>query len=285
MSASTPAVGLPGATRPAPPASRRLSKRVAYYLPTALVFLGVIVFWEVSVTVLDLKAFLFPRPSAIGRALIDNWASGPYSLLASWMATVVEAVGGLIIGTAAGVGAALITSRFLSARHALMPLAIAANAIPIVAFAPLMNNWFGTLSPLSKMMMAAVLVFFPVMANVTRGLVQVEPSALELMRSYAASESTILRKVRLPNALPFFFTALKVATTLSLIGAVVAEYFGGSSLVLGRIIVQSSSALRFDITWAAVLMAAVTGIVLYLAVVMIERVVIPWHASMRSPEL
>ena len=181
-------------------------------------------------------------------------------------------------------GRALITSRFLSARHALMPLAIAANAIPIVAFAPLMNNWFGTLSPLSKMMMAAILVFFPVMANVTRGLVQVDASALELMRSYAAGESAILRKVRLPNALPFFFTALKLATTLSLIGAVVAEYFGGSSLVLGRIIVQSSSALRFDITWAAVLMAAATGIVLYLAVAAVERVVIPWHASMRSPE-
>jgi NitT/TauT family transport system permease protein len=123
-----------------------------------------------------------------------------------------------------------------------------------------------------------------VMANVTRGLVQVDASALELMRSYAAGETAILRKVRLPNALPFFFTALKLATTLSLIGAVVAEYFGGSSLVLGRIIVQSSSALRFDITWAAVLLAAATGIVLYLAVVAVERIVIPWHASMRSPE-
>ena len=89
------------------------------------------------------------------------------------------------------------------------------------------------------MMMAAVLVFFPVMVNVTRGLVSVEPAALELMRSYAATEWTVLRKVRVPNALPFFFTALKVATTLSLIGAIVGEYFGGSSLVLGRIIVQS----------------------------------------------
>jgi NitT/TauT family transport system permease protein len=284
VSVSTPALGHPAAgPRPAA-AGRRLSRRIAYYLPTALVFVGVLVFWEVSVTALDLKAFLFPRPSAIVRALIDNFGSGPYSLLISWQATFIEAVGGLVIGTAAGLGVALITSRFTSARHALLPLAIAANAIPIVAFAPLMNNWFGTLSPLSKMMMAAVLVFFPIMANVTRGLVQVEASALELMRSYAAGESAVLRKVRLPNALPFFFTALKLATTLSLIGAVVAEYFGGSSLVLGRIIVQSSSALRFDITWAAVLMAAATGIVLYLAVAAVERIVIPWHASMRSPE-
>ena len=128
------------------------------------------------------------------------------------------------------------------------------------------------------------LTFFPVTIAMLRGLRSSDPRALELMRSYAASESAILRKVRLPNALPFFFTALKLATTLSLIGAVVAEYFGGSSLVLGRIIVQSSSALRFDITWAGVLLAAATGIVLYLAVVAVERIVIPWHASMRSPE-
>ena len=274
----------PAATPRQVPAARRLSRRISYYLPTGLVFVGVLIFWELAVTALELKAFLFPRPSAIATALFENWGGGQYSLLASWLATLLEAVGGLVIGTAAGLGAALITARFISARHALMPLAIAANAIPIVAFAPLMNNWFGTLSPLSKMMMAAILVFFPVMANVTRGLVQVDASALELMRSYAAGESAILRKVRLPNALPFFFTALKLATTLSLIGAVVAEYFGGSSLVLGRIIVQSSSALRFDITWAAVLLAAATGIVLYLAVAAVERVVIPWHASMRSPE-
>ena len=151
---------------------------------------------------------------------------------------------------------AFATARWVSARAALLPLAIAAGAVPIIAIAPLMNNWFGVLSPLSKMMMAAVLVFFPVMVNVTRGLVQVDPAALELMRSYAASESAVLRKVRIPNALPYFFTALKLGATLSLIGAIVAEYFGGSSLVLGRIIVQSASALRFDITWAAILLGA-----------------------------
>ena len=116
----------------------------------------------------------------------------------------------------------------------------------------------------------------------TRGLVSVEPSALELMRSYAASEWTVLRKVRVPNALPYFFTALKLATTLSLIGAIVGEYFGGSSLVLGRIIVQSASSLRFDVTWAAVLLAAATGIVFYLAIVVLERAWIPWHASVRD---
>jgi NitT/TauT family transport system permease protein len=104
------------------------------------------------------------------------------------------------------------------------------------------------------------------------------------MRSYAASDWTVLRKVRIPNALPFFFTALKLATTLSLIGAIVGEYFGGSSLVLGRIIVQSASSLRFDLTWAAILLGAATGVVFYLVVVVLERIFIPWHGSFRSSE-
>jgi NitT/TauT family transport system permease protein len=87
-----------------------------------------------------------------------------------------------------------------------------------------------------------------------------------------------------PNALPYFFTALKVGTTLSLIGAIVGEYFGGSNDVLGRVIVQSASALRFDVTWAAIIISAATGIVLYLVIVAVERAVIPWHASVRATE-
>jgi NitT/TauT family transport system permease protein len=258
------------------------ARRIGFYLPAIAVFLGGIVLWEVVVRILDLRAFILPRPSAIVAALVDNWSGSRFALLPSWQATVLEAVGGLVIGVTAGVLVAFAASRWVTARNTLLPIAIAANAIPIIAFAPLMNNWFGALSPLSKMMMAAALVFFPVMANVTRGLVSVEPAALELMRSYAASDWTVLRKVRLPNALPFFFTALKVATTLSLIGAIVGEYFGGSSLVIGRIIVQSASALRFDVTWAAILLAAVTGIMFYLAVVALERLVMPWHASVRG---
>src|SRR5829696_260043 len=125
-------------------------RQAADLLPPIIVFIGVLVFWEASVTALDLKAFLFPPPSAIGRALVENWSSGTYAILPSWQATVVEAVGGLVIGTLAGVLVALATARWLVARDALMPIAIAAGAVPIVAFAPLMNNWFGTLSPLSK---------------------------------------------------------------------------------------------------------------------------------------
>lgn len=259
-------------------------RRSWYHLPAVLVFAGAIAAWEVAVRNIDLRGFPLPTPTAILAALGENWTSGRWPLAKAAAATLFEAVGGLAIGTGLGAVVALLTARFATAREVLLPLAVGASAVPIIAFAPLMNNWFGVLNPLSKMMIVAVLVFFPVVVNVTRGLTQVEPSALELLRSYAATEWTVLRVLRLPNALPYFFTALKIGTTLSLIGAIVGEYFGGSSDVLGRVIVQSASALRFDVTWAAIILAAVTGIVLYLVTVAVERAVIPWHASVRSQE-
>jgi NitT/TauT family transport system permease protein len=261
--------------------SGRVGRIAGDLLAPVLVFIVVIVGWELILGALGIKSFILPKPSQIVAALGENWSDG-FGILPSARATLVEAVGGFLIGTIAGVAVAFASARWLSAQHALLPLAVAAGAVPIIAFAPLMNNWFGVLNPLSKMMMAAVLVFFPVMANVTRGLTQVEPAALELMRSYAATDTEVLRKVRIPNALPFFFTALKLATTLALIGAIVGEYFGGASLVLGRIIVQSASALKFDVTWAAITVAAIAGIVFYLIVAAVERLVIPWHASVRG---
>jgi len=253
-------------------------------LPAVVVFVGGIALWELLIRLLEVRAFILPAPSAIGIALVENWGAGRWPLFASAQTTLFEAVGGLLIGTLVGVTVAFSVARWANARDAVLPFAVAANAIPIIAIAPIFNAWFGVTNPVSKMMIAALLVFFPVMINVTRGLTQVEPSALELMRSYAASEWTILRKLRLPNALPFFLTALKVATTLSLIGAIVGEYFGGSSAVIGRVVVQSASALRFDVTWAAILLAAVTGIAFYLAIVALERLLIPWHPSVRGEE-
>jgi NitT/TauT family transport system permease protein len=265
---------------------RRRDPRVALlqYGPTVLVFVAVIALWEVGVSALDMRVRILPAPSAIVAALGENWSGGRWPLLESTLSTLFEAVGGLVIGTIVGVAVAFVVARWASAREAVLPVAVAVNAIPIIAAAPLMNNWFGVTSPVSKMMIAALLVFFPVMINVTRGLSQVEPASLELMRSYAASEWEVLRKVRLPNALPFFLTALKLGTTLSLIGAIVGEYFGGSSTVLGRVVVQSASALRFDVTWAAILLAAIAGILFYLAISLLERALIPWHASVRGEE-
>ena len=278
-------LGLPreaGGGRIAFRAGRAGRQSAATFLPAVLVFVGAVALLELVLPALHIESFLLPKPTTVAAAIGENWSAGRFALLPSALATLQEALLGLVIGTLAGVTVAFATARWAGARGILLPLAVAANAIPIVAFAPLLNNWFGLLNPLSKALMASVLVFFPVMANVTRGLVQVEPGALELMRSYAASEGTILRKVRIPNALPYFFTALKIATTLSLIGAIVGEYFGGSNSVLGRVIVTSASALKFDVTWGAILLGAASGIVFYAIVAVAERLVVPWAAAQRA---
>jgi NitT/TauT family transport system permease protein len=282
MTAAASSVGVP--LPPRPGRVLRIGRTVRYYVPAIAVFVGVLLIWELSVRGFGVRAFILPAPSAIGAALIENWGAGRWPLFDAARVTLFEAVGGLLIGTTVGLIVAFGIARWATARDAVLPFAIAANAIPIIAIAPIFNAWFGITNPLSKMMIAALLVFFPIMINVTRGLTQVEPSALELMRSYAASDWEVLRKLRLPNALPYFLTALKVATTLSLIGAIVGEYFGGASNVIGRVVVQSASALRFDVTWAAILLGAVTGIAFYLAIVALERALIPWHATVRGEE-
>ena len=203
-----------------------------------------------------------PTPTEIAGATAERWDL----LWPSALATFDEALGGLVIGTTTGLVVGFATARWAIARDILLPLAIGASAIPIIAIAPILNNWFGVLNPLSKMMMAALLVFFPVVISVTRGLVEVSPGQLELMRSYAAADTLVLRKVRVPNMLPFFFTALKVGTTLAFIGAIVGEFFGGTERVLGRVVLQAISAGQFDVAWAAILIGAVVAILAYLAV-------------------
>ncbi len=200
---------------------------------------------------------------------------------ASWY-TLKEALGGLLLGVLAGVLVALITARWTATREALLPFAIAANSMPIIAFAPILNNWFGIDNPFSKMAIVAIMVFFPMMINTVRGLVSVPPRSLELMRSYAASEFSILVKARIPNALPYFFNGLKVAGALAMIGAIVGEYFGGPRIALGVFITQEAALFRFASAWAAILIACTMGIVLYLLILLAERLAMPWHSSYRT---
>ena len=255
-----------------------MTARLRYYLPTLAVFVGGIAVWELAVRGLQIQRFLLPPPSDIATALVTNRDL----LLEAGLTTLIEAVGGFAIGLIGGLVVAFATSRFALARGALMPFAIAANAIPIIAFAPIANAWFGVTSPVSKMMIVAMLVFFPVMINTVRGLTSADAASLELMRSYAATEREVLTRVRIPSALPYFFTAIKVGATLSLIGAIVGEYFGGATVALGRIIVESASFLRFAQAWSAIIIAAALGIGFYLIIIGIERVAMPWHASMRG---
>ena len=241
---------------------------------------GFIVLWELLVRALDIQEFLLPRPSSIGAALGEEWAGdvGGTRLTnlreAGWETGKV-AVLGLVLGVVVGVVLALFTTRFRLLRESFTPLAVVANATPIVALAPIFNAWFGITGIMSNVAVVMVVVFFPVFINVARGLTEVHPNQLELMRSYAASDSTILRQVRVPNALPFFATSLRLAAPLSVIAAIVAEYFGGPTNRLGPVITQNASFARYDNAWAAIVVASALGLVLFALALIIERLLIP----------
>lgn len=258
-----------------------LHQRLLGFLPVVLVFVGVVALWEVVLGVLGVQQFLLPRPSAIGGALRDQWAA----LADGTIYTATEALGGLAVGGLLAIGVAFATSRWTVARESLLPVAIAANSMPIIAFAPIANNWFGADNPASRMAIVAVMVFFPIMVNTVRGLTYVDPAAVELMRSYAASDWQIMRKLRVPNALPYVMTAFKIATTLSVIGAVVGEYFGGPRSALGIYITAEAYLFRYANAWAAIVMACALGIGFYVVALLVERIVMPWHSSFRGVEV
>jgi NitT/TauT family transport system permease protein len=242
--------------------------------PPIVLLAAILVVWEVAVRFFQIKQFILPGPLQIAVA----WQTYLPELLDAASYTFVEIIGGLIIGASAGIIVGAITARYRSMQDSLMPFAVAASSVPILAFAPLFNNWFGLDSQLSKAMIAAALCFFPVMINTVRGLTTVDPQALELMRSYAASETVVFRKLRVPNALPYVFTALRLAVTLATIGAVVGEYFAAPRASLGQYIATYSAFLNFERSWAAIVFACAIGLGLYALVVIVERLVMPWQA-------
>jgi NitT/TauT family transport system permease protein len=272
----------PTAVQPLPRGSlaESVGRRARDWAPAAIVFVVGIALWEGLVRGLDVERFLLPPLSDI---LQTFWEQRD-TFVSAGLFTFKEALGGFAIGSAAGFVVALALARWKPLGTALMPYAIAANAIPIIAFAPITNNWFGILSPASKMVIAAVICFFPVMINTLRGLTSVPPPAIELMRSYAAGEAQIFRRVRIPHALPYIFSALKVATVLAMIGAIVGDYFGGSDQALGILIRRSAGIFAFEEAWAAILVACVLGIAFYGAVALVERLTMSWHVSTRGKD-
>jgi NitT/TauT family transport system permease protein len=253
----------------------RVGRNLWDWFPAVVVFVSGIVLWEGLVRGLDIQDFLLPAPTEILDAL---WTERDTLVSAAWF-TFEEALGGFVIGCSAAILFALVLARWRRLATALMPFAIAANAIPIIAFAPITNNWFGALNQLSKMVIAAVLCFFPVLVNTLRGLTSVRPQQVELMRAYAAGEFEIFRRVRFPNALPFIFTGLKVATVLAMIGAIVGDYFGGSQDALGIQIRLYTGVFAYPEAWAAIVLASILGILFYGTVAAVERLTMRWLPS------
>jgi NitT/TauT family transport system permease protein len=237
-------------------------------------------FWEGALAIFDPDGFVLPPPSEIVGAFFDDFDR----IFTGARVTGFIIVTGLLAGAIAAVIAALLVTRFRLASEIITPLAIAISAIPIIALAPIFQNWFGLVSSRPNQLIVALLVFFPIFINTTKGLTQVEQSQIELMESYAASKSTIMREVRIPNSLPFLFTSLKLASSLAVIAAIVAEYFGGRQDALGNLITGNAGLARYAEAWAAVLAGTVIGTILYVLVVVAERRTIPWHSSIRGTE-
>lgn len=252
--------------------------RIAKVAPPVVVAIVLIVSWEVFVNVRDIKPFLLPKPSHVWdqfRAFDDK----------IWEATRVSgtnALVGLVIGMALGMLTALTASRFRFFRDMVVPVAAALNTMPIIALAPMFNNMFSSTSPVPRRLVVTIVVFFPVFLNVLKGLTQVEATHVELLHSYASSDTDVLRKLRLPNALPFLFTSLKIAASLAVIAAVVAEYFGGAQNGLGSRITSAVAGSANGRAWAYVSAACALGLAFYLVSLLLERLAMPWQAKRRS---
>ncbi|MEV4630570.1 ABC transporter permease [Micromonospora sp. NPDC049523] len=252
----------------------RLRRALRGVGPPLLVGVGGLVAWELTVTLGRVAPFLLPAPSAIGTELVDNraviWQVG--------LASGANALVGLVAGAVLAILAAMVASRFDFLGEVAVPVAAALNALPIIALAPILNNMFESTSSIPRRSVVAIVVFFPVFLNTLRGLREIDPVHRELMTSYAATGWTFTRLVRLPGALPFVFTGLRQASSLAVIAAVVAEYFGGRQDGLGSRITSAASYTAYPRAWAFVVGACVLGLVFYLAALGLERLTMPWRA-------
>ncbi len=240
--------------------------------------LTLIAIWEGVVRGFDISAVLLPAPSAIA----VRFAASTDILWEDFVQTVIKgALSGYIIGCGAAVLTAIFIDRFSFLRRGLLPVGNFVAALPIVGMAPILVMWFG-FDWQSKAAVVVVMVFFPMLVNTVEGLQASNQMQRDLMKTYAAPPLTTLIKLRLPLAMPFIFNGLKIATTLALIGAIVAEFFGSPIRGMGFRISTSVGQLALDLVWAEIVVAAIVGSAAYGGVALIERAVTFWHPSQRA---
>lgn len=248
------------------------------YLPAGLTLLLGSLVAEALLRAYQVPVGLIPTPSVVLQTL---WQVRDVLLLDAWQTLVLEALLGFGVGSAVGMLLAGLVSRYPFLQKGLLPYLTLFSSIPIVALAPVVVKMMG-IEWTSKATIVAITVVFPVVINTFRGLTEVSPLALDLMRSYAASEVQAYRWLRIPNALPFIFNALKLGTTLAMIGAIVGEFFGANGRGLGFRIQIEAGRFGFDLVWAAIIVASVLGIAWYNLVAALEKRLTYWHVSLRD---
>jgi len=256
----------------------RLKQRLLAIAIPALFGMWILILWEIIVRGFDIPAVLLPPPSAIGARI----ATSVPTLWADFQQTILKAVLiGYILGCGAGLVVAILIDRSSFLQRGLLPIGNLVSALPIVGVAPIMVMWFGFDWP-SKAAVVIIMTFFPMLVNTVAGLASASAMQRDLMKTYAASYWQTLFKLRLPEALPFIFNALKINSTLALIGAIVAEFFGTPIVGMGFRISTEVGRMNIDMVWAEIAMAAVAGSLFYGAIALTERVFTFWHPSIRG---
>ncbi|MEO1638978.1 MAG: ABC transporter permease [Pseudomonadota bacterium] len=252
------------------------SRAVSLAIP-AIFGITLIAMWQVLVTMLEVSAVILPAPSAIAA----QFAESIPILIADFVQTIIKgALVGYVFGMLAAFGVALLADRSPFLTQGILPVGSFMAALPIVGTAPIFVKWFGS-DWESKAAVVAVMVFFPILVNTVAGLKDTTAMQRDLMRTYAAGYWATLFKLRLPAALPFIFNGLKIATTLALIGAIVAEFFGSPTVGMGFRISTSVGQLAMDMVWAEIVVAALAGSSFYGAIALLEKRVTFWHPSQR----
>jgi NitT/TauT family transport system permease protein len=237
----------------------------------------ILLVWQMLVRTYDVPAVILPAPS-------DIWIRFTGSLDVLWgdfVQTILKgAFGGLAIGCGLAVLTAILADRYQGLREILLPIGNFMAALPIVGIAPIFVMWFG-FGWESKAAVVAVMVFFPMLVNTVAGLADTTAMQRDLMRTYGASPTATLLKLRLPAAMPFIFNGLKISSTLAMIGAIVAEFFGSPTQGIGFRISASNGQLALDMVWSAILVGALAGSLTYGLITLVERRMTFWHPSQR----
>lgn len=250
--------------------------KVLPWISTPLILLLVLAAWKASTVAFDISRFVLPPPEEVATTL-GRLLREPAVWLVHARMTLVETVVGFLIALVTGTVAGAVLGRLFWLERAVRPLVVALQVIPKVALIPLFVIWFG-FGITSKIVIAAILAFFPIMLNVMLGVRSVEPGHREVMRSLDASRWQTFRSLDFHSTLPYVFAGMEVGIVFALIGAIVGEYLGGNE-GLGYMVVVSLNALDAPQLFAVIILLAALGSILFFAVTGIKRLMIPWHDS------
>jgi NitT/TauT family transport system permease protein len=246
--------------------------------PAAMFGLAMLLLWEGLCRGIPISPILLPPPTVIGAKIGAEISTLAYDFVKTVMQAVIP---GWIIGCAAGLGVALLCDRFEFLRQGLLPIGNFFSVLPLVGVAPIMVMWFGVgVAP--NIAVVVIMTFFPMLVNAIAGLSASSHLERDLMRSYGASWWQSLTSLRFPAAMPFIFNALKINSTLAMIGAIVAEFFGTRVAGMGFRMQTGFGSMSLDLVWAEIALAALTGSLFYALLVFAERTVTFWHPSYRT---